>query len=445
MFWGGRLFNWSDRDELVPELADARPDASATATSARDGLSIVYHLRRGVTWQDGAPFTADDVIFTWQQMINPNNNVLVNALGYDVISPNRRKRRAHDRRASQAPVRAVRRRLFHAWPFHPDCILPKHLLAAYPNINRVPFNSCPSAPDRFASSRYEHGQRVVFVANPHYWRGAPKLQRDRLSISSERQHDPNAHAVASTSTSSFARPKRWRGACSDIPGTRVVLAPFTRFADIGINAGVPGARGRSRPPSARVRPPIAAALVDEVTHGVDMAGDTDQPPFFWAYDPQRAHVSVRSRTRRRAARCRRLAAWGRRHAREGRRAVALDVRRASPARRRRRPPKPSCKRSGAKLGIDVTIKNFPSRQLYATLAERRHRTDRQVRRRIRELGQRRPTPTTPFSSRAQWRRRPAGTSITSATRALDAAERTALSSYDAPRVRLAAYGPCKRR
>ncbi|MCA8923704.1 MAG: hypothetical protein KDD82_17975 [Planctomycetes bacterium] len=38
---------------------------------APDNMSITFHLRQGVTWSDGAPFTADDVLFTWNTMMDP--------------------------------------------------------------------------------------------------------------------------------------------------------------------------------------------------------------------------------------------------------------------------------------------------------------------------------------------------------------------------------------
>ena len=37
---------------------------------APDGLSVVWHLKRGVHWHDGRPFTADDVVFTWEYSID---------------------------------------------------------------------------------------------------------------------------------------------------------------------------------------------------------------------------------------------------------------------------------------------------------------------------------------------------------------------------------------
>jgi peptide/nickel transport system substrate-binding protein len=50
---------------LVPVLAAEVPSVE-NGTVARDGLSVVWRLKRNVIWHDGAPFTADDVIFNWE-------------------------------------------------------------------------------------------------------------------------------------------------------------------------------------------------------------------------------------------------------------------------------------------------------------------------------------------------------------------------------------------
>ncbi len=50
---------------IVPVLAAEAPSVGNGGV-ARDGTSIVWRLKRGVTWHDGRAFTADDVIFTWQ-------------------------------------------------------------------------------------------------------------------------------------------------------------------------------------------------------------------------------------------------------------------------------------------------------------------------------------------------------------------------------------------
>ncbi len=54
-----------DRDlKIVGDLAESWEVSP-------DGLDIVFHLRQGVKWHDGRPFTAQDVLFTYQVTIDP--------------------------------------------------------------------------------------------------------------------------------------------------------------------------------------------------------------------------------------------------------------------------------------------------------------------------------------------------------------------------------------
>src|SRR6266851_3203168 len=50
---------------IVPVLAAETPSVTNGGV-APDGTWVQWRLKRGVTWHDGRPFTADDVIFTWQ-------------------------------------------------------------------------------------------------------------------------------------------------------------------------------------------------------------------------------------------------------------------------------------------------------------------------------------------------------------------------------------------
>ena len=51
--------------DLVPILAEEVPSL-ANGGRSRDGTWTIWRLKRGVVWHDGKPFTADDVIFTWE-------------------------------------------------------------------------------------------------------------------------------------------------------------------------------------------------------------------------------------------------------------------------------------------------------------------------------------------------------------------------------------------
>ncbi len=54
----------------VPILAAELPSLK-NGDVAADGRSVTWRLKRNVTWHDGKPFTADDVVFTWEYVSDP--------------------------------------------------------------------------------------------------------------------------------------------------------------------------------------------------------------------------------------------------------------------------------------------------------------------------------------------------------------------------------------
>lgn len=48
------------------------PDLAESWEVSADARVYTFHLRQGVTWHDGTAFTADDVIFTWSALSDPN-------------------------------------------------------------------------------------------------------------------------------------------------------------------------------------------------------------------------------------------------------------------------------------------------------------------------------------------------------------------------------------
>ncbi len=282
--WGGFFFDWSDRNEFVPDLATELPTLRNGGIS-RDGKTIVYHLRRGVLWHDAAPFTADDVIFTWHAIMNKNNNVS-STVGYDLITSIDKRDdhtiAVHLRRA-YAPFVAT----FFAPSASPYPVLPAHLLAKYPNINQIPFNSKPVGTGPFMVDRWQRGSKIVFRANPHYWRGHPKL--DQIWFTPV----PDENTIV-TLLQSHEADLEYYGAAenytqlSHISGTRVALTPFTQFAQLALNVSRPALS------DVRVRRALWYAidvpgLIRDVSHGVYTPGYTDQPTFLWAYNPHTAH------------------------------------------------------------------------------------------------------------------------------------------------------------
>src|SRR6266852_1064563 len=67
---GSRIFyeplaGWDREGNLVPVLAAEIP-SKENGGLTEDGLSVIWKLKQGVKWHDGAPFTADDVVFNWE-------------------------------------------------------------------------------------------------------------------------------------------------------------------------------------------------------------------------------------------------------------------------------------------------------------------------------------------------------------------------------------------
>jgi peptide/nickel transport system substrate-binding protein len=64
------LAGWDADGNLIPILAAEIPSKDNDGLT-EDGLSVIWKLKQGVRWHDGAPFTADDVVFTWSYAGNP--------------------------------------------------------------------------------------------------------------------------------------------------------------------------------------------------------------------------------------------------------------------------------------------------------------------------------------------------------------------------------------
>ena len=64
------LAAWDNDANLLPVLAAAIPTKENGMVGA-DGRSVTWRIKPGVTWHDGTPFTADDLVFTWAYAKDP--------------------------------------------------------------------------------------------------------------------------------------------------------------------------------------------------------------------------------------------------------------------------------------------------------------------------------------------------------------------------------------
>jgi peptide/nickel transport system substrate-binding protein len=173
-----------DEKTIIADLAekwDQSPDAKV----------FTFHLRQGVTWSDGQPLTADDVVFTVTQAAQIGPTAYV---GYQPTQW-RQVDGAAAAKGTQNPVAGVTAVDDHTVKMTltaPNAeflrnltdavysIMPKHLLqtATAADIRTVEFSkSKPVGTGPYLLEKVVPDQYLQFKANPKYFGGAPKIDK----------------------------------------------------------------------------------------------------------------------------------------------------------------------------------------------------------------------------------------------------------------------------
>jgi peptide/nickel transport system substrate-binding protein len=149
-----------------------QPDLAERWEISKDGLTWTFHLRKGVVWHDGRPFTADDVKFSLDLYADPKvNSILQGNLepvtGVEAVNPTTVKV------VTKQPYSSLIELLCYL-----TFMMPKHLLAGQ-EFSRTKF------PDAFirhpvGTGPFKFGEHIVgdhfsVVANDHYHEGRPYL------------------------------------------------------------------------------------------------------------------------------------------------------------------------------------------------------------------------------------------------------------------------------
>lgn len=140
---------------------------------SEDGHTWTFYLRPGVKWNDGEPFTADDVVFTFNDLIYND----------DIASSSRDIFTIEDKTFKVEKVDDLTVRFTLPVKFAPflramsQAILPKHKLAKAVAEKKFNFTWGLDTPPSeivgtgaFKLSSYRPGERFVLVRNPLYWK-----------------------------------------------------------------------------------------------------------------------------------------------------------------------------------------------------------------------------------------------------------------------------------
>ena len=165
---GSRIFYeplaaWDGDGNLKPKLAASIPGRE-DGTLAADGKSVVWKLKQGVTWHDGKPFTADDVVFNWEYAKDPAT-AATTAASYNEVM------------VEKVDQYSVMVKFAKPTPFWADAfvgtrgmMIPKHLFADYTGgkSREAPTNLKPVGTGPYMFKDFKPGDLVAGVINPNY-------------------------------------------------------------------------------------------------------------------------------------------------------------------------------------------------------------------------------------------------------------------------------------
>lgn len=132
------------------------------------GLRVMFHLRKGVRWQDGALFTARDVKFTYEKLVDPATPT---PYGGDF-----------EKVKSLTILDDYTVEVIYKEPFSPGLaswtigIVPQHLLNKE-DFTKTGFSRNPVGTGPYRLRKWVSGERIDLSANKDYFEGEPALLR----------------------------------------------------------------------------------------------------------------------------------------------------------------------------------------------------------------------------------------------------------------------------
>jgi peptide/nickel transport system substrate-binding protein len=165
---GSRIFYeplaaWDNDGNLFPVLAAEVPSIQNGGVSA-DGKVVTWKLKQGVTFHDGKPFSADDVLFNWEFIKDPATASSLIAVYKDI-------------KVEKLDSHTVRVTFPKATPFWAEpfvgtngMIIPKHLFAPYMGAKsrEAPMNMAPVGTGPYKFVDFKPGDMVRGTLNPNY-------------------------------------------------------------------------------------------------------------------------------------------------------------------------------------------------------------------------------------------------------------------------------------
>ena len=159
------LASYDPDGNVIPVLAAETPSLQNGGV-AKDGMSVTWKLKKNVVWHDGKPFTADDVVFNWEYVMDPATAAVTIGPYRDIV------------RIDKLDSHTVKIVFKSPTPFWsaPFCgaangvIVPKHLFQAFKGdkSREAPTNLKPVGTGPYKFVDFKPGDIVRGELNPNY-------------------------------------------------------------------------------------------------------------------------------------------------------------------------------------------------------------------------------------------------------------------------------------
>lgn len=249
-------------------------DLAESWSVSPDGLEIIFKLRKNVLWHDGEPFTAEDVKYTYEKLIDP---LIKTPYGSDYTLVKNLK-----------VMDPYTLKVIYKEPFAPALeswgigILPKHIFENG-DFNSHPRNRRPVGTGPFKFKEWVTDEKIVLDANAAYFEGKPHLSRYIYRIIPDQSVQFLEMRKASIDELGLT-PDQWRAYPEFFANYNKFRYPSFAYTYLGFNLRLPLFA------DIRFREAVAFAinkseLIDGVLLGMGKAASGPYPPQSWAYNP----------------------------------------------------------------------------------------------------------------------------------------------------------------
>lgn len=290
------LVKFNARGEPQPDLAQSW---SISTGDSDYGLIYTFNLRTDVRWQDGQPFTADDVIFTIGLLQDPT-------------FPGRPDIAALWRTVEVVKVNNYTVQMTLQEPYAPFLdyvaigMLPAHILNGITAADLLnhPFNRQPTGTGPFQVEAFTNapGQplRVLLAANSRYYGRQPFINKVEFKYYATQADLFAAYQAGAVQGIASIGPSDLEQVRA-IPSLDIFTAVRSGVTLIFLNTDDPASPFFQE---VEVRKALLLALdrqriIDTALDGQALVADSPFPPASWAYDPSTPHAGQQVETARR--------------------------------------------------------------------------------------------------------------------------------------------------